>query len=77
MQKIKKITAKEMSDLTPYIIEKPFEVMTLYYLKHYSDLTQIQKLEQTAKGVYLTLWICRKEVRLFLSNRDIDIEYED
>lgn len=78
MKTIKRITERAMPELTPYVIEKihgkedPF-----YYLKQYRDKTQIHKLEQTAKGVYITMWICRQDVRLFLSNKNIDIEYED
>jgi hypothetical protein len=78
MKMIKKITAKEMFGLVPYVIEKKQEfVDPFFYLEQYGNINQIHKLEQTAKGVYITLWICRTEVRVFLSNKDIDIEYED
>ena len=76
MQKIKKITAKQMFDLAPYVIEKRFgSDDPFYYLEEHGSLTQVHKLEQTTKGVYLTLWICRKEIKLFLSNKEIEIEY--
>lgn len=78
MKQIKAIREKARPELTPFVIEKlhgkedPF-----YYLVQYGNKTQIHKLEQTAKGVYITLWICRQDVRIFLSNREIEIEYYD
>lgn len=78
MQQIKKITEKAFPELTPFIIECKNDAGVPYcYLQQYGNTTQIHKLEQTAKGVYITLWICRKEVKLFLSNKEIEIEYED
>ena len=78
MKTIKKITARKWLDLTPYTIEKSLgSDNPFYYLEQYGNKTQIHKLQQTAKGVYINLWICRKEVTLFLSNKEIEIEYYD
>ncbi len=78
MQQIKKITEKSRPGMVPFVIEKKHGKEDPFcYLQQHGNTTQIHKLEQTAKGVYITMWICRQDVRLFLSNRDIDIEYED
>lgn len=78
MRKIKTIKEKAMPELTPFVIKQmEGEADPFYYLEQYGNKTQIHKIEQTAKGVYITMWICRQDVRIFLSNREIEIEYYD
>ena len=78
MQQIKKITQKARPGVTPFVItliEVAFQ--STYYYEHFNNKIQIHELEQTAKGVYITMWICSKDVKMFLSNADIEIEYCD
>lgn len=78
MKNIKKITERVHSDLTAYTIEPIGEDnATHYWMKYGTEKNMIHKLEQTKKGVYVTLWIARQDVKIFLPNTKIDIEYYD
>ena len=78
MKQIKKITQKERPGMTPFVIHKTHsQEDCFYFYEHFNNAIQIHELEQTAKGVYITLWICSKDVKMFLSNTEIEIEYCD
>lgn len=78
MQQIKKITQKARPGVTPFVITSiEGELRPVYFYEHFNNTIQIHELEQTAKGVYITMWICSKDVKTFLSNTDIEIEYWD
>lgn len=78
MQQIKKITERTLFGAQPFVIEKILEDETsLYQYRHYNEVITVFMLEQTVKGVYMTIQIAGKGMRLFMSNTDIEIEYED
>lgn len=78
MQQIKKITERTLPGMQPFVIEKLLEDETsLYQYRHYNEVITVFMLEQTAKGVYMTIQIAGKGMKLFMSNRDIRIEYCD
>lgn len=78
MKQIKTIKQKARPEVTPFVITlidgglKP-----VYFYEHFNSTIRIFELEQTAKGVYITMWICSKDMKMFLSNTDIEIEYCD
>lgn len=78
MKTIKRITERALYGSQPFIIEKMLEDETsLYQYRHYNEVITIFAVEQTNKGVYITTQIARKGIKIFLSNKEIDIEYED
>lgn len=76
MKHIKTITQKARPEITPFVISSiKGELRPIYFYEHYNSTIPIHELEQTKKGVYISLWICSKDVKIFLSNADIEIEY--
>lgn len=78
MKQIKKITERTLYGMQPFVIEKILEdTNSLYQYRHYNEVITCFDLEQTVKGVYVTIQVLGKGMKLFLSNRDIVIEYCD
>lgn len=78
MKQIKTITQRTLFGMQPFVIEKILEDETsLYQYRHYNEVITVFMLEQTTKGVYMTIQVVGKGMRLFMSNTEIDIEYCD
>lgn len=77
MKTIKRVTEKPKAYGVPYVIEGAMVgSQRIYTIKHLGQETQLMSLEQSNKGIRIVLWLVSKRIELFISNTEIEIEYE-